>query len=162
MIPFIHRLISGRTRPKKGEDQRAGVDDPDGKLVAQLDRQKVFYERILNKLPTDIAVFDSEHRYLFVNPGAISKEEYRKYIVGKDDYEYAAYRNRDISVAHQRRKKFLEAKESGKEVRWEDTLSNPKGEMVTHLRRMYPVYDENGQLSIVIGFGMDITDRKIM
>ena len=128
----------------------------------QLDKQKEFYENILNKLPTDIAVFDANHKYLFVNPGAISIEEYRKFIIGKDDYEYAEYRNRDISTAHLRRAQFLEAKNTGKEVRWEDSLKNPKGEMITHLRRMYPVHNENGELSMVIGYGIDITDRKMM
>jgi PAS domain S-box-containing protein len=138
-------------------------DITDRKLVAEkLDRQQAFYENILNKLPTDIAVFDAEHKYLFVNPGAISKEEYRKFIVGKDDYEYAQYRNRDIAVAHSRRAKFLEVKNTGKEIRWEDSLPDPQGNIITHLRRMYPVYDEKGQLSLVIGFGIDITDRKIM
>ena len=135
---------------------------PDKLVTEQLDKQKAFYENILNKLPTDIAVFDSEHRYLFVNPGAISKEEYRKYIIGKDDYEYAAWRNRDISVAHERRAKFLEARNTGKEIRWEDSLPDAKGNIITHLRRMFPVYDENGELSLVIGFGIDITDRKLM
>src|SRR5579863_295102 len=135
---------------------------PDKLVTDQLDKQKAFYENILNKLPTDIAGFDAEHRYLFVNPGAISKAEYRKFIIGKDDYEYAAWRNRDISVAHARRAKFLEARNTGKEIRWEDSLPDAKGNIITHLRRMFPVYDENGELSLVIGFGIDITDRKLM
>lgn len=163
MIPFLHKLISGKYRPLKRKDSRARTEETDHKLLMeQLDRQKAFYENILNKLPTDIAVFDSDHRYLFVNPGAISNEEYRKFIIGKDDYEYAAYRNRPASVADKRRAKFLEAKNSGKEIRWEDTLPDPRGNMITHLRRMYPVYDEHGQLSMVIGFGIDITERKKM
>jgi PAS domain S-box-containing protein len=138
-------------------------DITDRKLVNQkLDKQKEFYENILNKLPIDIAVFDADHKYLFVNPGAISVEEYRKFIIGKDDYEYAKYRNRDISTAHSRRAQFLEVKNTGKEIRWEDSLKNPKGELITHLRRMFPVHDENNELSMVIGFGLDITDRKIM
>ena len=169
MNSFIHKIGSQWRRLKtsvsrgRGVAAGRGAAEPDHKLISeQLDRQKAFYENILNKLPTDIAVFDSEHRYLFVNPGAISKEEYRKYIIGKDDYDYAAYRNRDISVAHSRRAKFLEAKETGKEIRWEDSLTDPQGNVITHMRRMFPVYDEKGDLSLVIGFGIDITDRKIM
>ena len=131
-------------------------------LKSRLEGAAAFYENILNKLPTDIVVFDPDHRYLFVNPGAISKEEYRKFIIGKDDYEYAAYRNRDISVAHSRRAKFLEVKRTGKEIRWEDSLPDPEGNIITHLRRLYPVYDEKGELSFVIGYGIDITDRKVM
>ncbi|HEY4323681.1 MAG TPA: PAS domain S-box protein [Mucilaginibacter sp.] len=138
-------------------------DITDQKLITtKLDKQKEFYESILNKLPIDIAVFDANHRYIFVNPGAIRNEELRKYIIGKDDYEYAIYRNRDISIADIRRAQFLQAKSTGKEIRWEDSLPNPQGMMITHLRRMFPVHDENGELSMVIGFGLDITDRKVL
>lgn len=131
-------------------------------IAAQLDKQKEFYENILNKLPTDIAVFDAEHKYLFVNPGAISVEEYRKFIIGKDDYQYAQFRNRPLSTADGRRAQFLEVKNTGKEIRWEDTLPDPNGVMITHLRRMFPVHNEKGELTMVIGFGIDITDRKLM
>lgn len=127
----------------------------------KLDKQKEFYENILNSLPTDIAVFDPNHKYLFVNPGAIKDEELRKYIVGKDDFEYAAYRNRDLSIAQKRREQFLEVA-SGKEIRWEDTIKDPEGTPITHLRRLFPVHNERGELTMVIGFGLDITDRKIM
>ena len=134
------------------------------KATEKLDQQKEFYENILNQLPTDIAVFDANHKYLFVNPGAIKDPELRKYIVGKDDFQYAEYRNRDQSVAQKRRDQFLQVKNSGKEIRWEDnTVRDPvTGNTVTHLRRLFPVFDANDRLSLVIGFGIDITDRKIM
>ncbi len=138
-------------------------DLTDRKLISnRLDKQKEFYENILNKIPTDIAVFDKEHRYLFVNPGAIKDEELRKYIIGKDDFEYAEYRKRDVSLAKVRREQFLEVKKSGKEMRWEDSLKSPEGNTITHLRRLFPVMDEMGELSMVIGFGIDITERKLL
>ncbi len=127
-----------------------------------LDKQKEFYENILNSLPTDIAVFDANHKYLFVNPGAIKDEEYRKFIVGKDDFEYCEYRKRDKSLAELRRAMFLEVKETGKEIRWEDTVKDPEGNPFTSLRRIFPVYDDRNELSMVIGFGIDITERKIL
>lgn len=127
----------------------------------KLDKQKEFYENILNSLPTDIAVFDPNHKYLFVNPGAIKDDELRKFIVGKDDFEYAAYRNRDLSIAKKRREQFLEVA-SGKEIRWEDTINDPEGMPITHLRRLFPVHNAQGELTMVIGFGIDITDRKVM
>ncbi len=138
-------------------------DITDIKLIAEkLDKQKAFYENILNKIPTDIAVFDNQHRYIFVNPGAIKNEELRKYIIGKDDFEYAAYRNRDMTMAKERRQQFLDVKNSGKEIRWEDSLVGPDGQTFSHLRRLFPVHDENGELSMVIGFGIDITERKLL
>ncbi len=138
-------------------------DNTNHKLVtSKLDKQKEFYETILNKIPTDIAVFDPQHRYLFVNPCAIGDPELRKYIIGKDDFEYAVYRNRDAGIAEQRRKNFLEAVHTNKEVLLEDNIQDKAGNMITHLRRFFPVFDEEGRLKIVIGFGVDITERKKM
>lgn len=147
---------------KKNEEEFKNSEQVRQLVAKQLDEQKAFYENILNKLPTDIAVFDSDHKYLFVNPGAISVEEYRKYIIGKDDYEYAEYRQRDKSTVDARREQFLRVKYTGKEIRWEDSMKGPAGNTITHLRRMFPVHDEQGKLSLVIGFGIDITDRKVM
>jgi PAS domain S-box-containing protein len=131
-------------------------------ITRELAIQKSFYENILNKIPTDIAVFDADHRYLFVNPFAIHNPELREYIIGKDDFEYAAYRNRDNTLSIQRRAKFLKAKITGKSIAWEDESINADGERVTHLRNFYPIHDEYGRLSLVIGYGIDITDRKEM
>ena len=123
---------------------------------------KEFYESILNNIPTDIVVFDSEHRYLFANPGAIKNEEYRKYIIGKDDFEYAAYRNRDPKLAVARRAQFLDVKNSGKAIGWEESQKDPEGNTITFLRRMFPMHDEQGNFIMVIGFGIDITERKLL
>jgi signal transduction histidine kinase len=143
------------------QENQSWIDLMDRKHVArELDKQKSFYENILNKIPTDIAVFDPDHRYLFVNPFAIGNPELREYIIGKDDFEYAQYRNRDDTVPKRRREQFLAAKATGKEIRYEDSLLDPSGHMITHLRRLFPVYDDNGVLTQLIGFGIDITDRK--
>jgi PAS domain S-box-containing protein len=131
-------------------------------ITRELEKQKLFYENILNKIPTDIAVFDLEHRYIFVNPGAIKDPKLRKKIIGMDDFEYARFRGRDENTARKRREQFLEAKRTGKVVRWEDSIKNPQGQTVTVLRRIFPVHDEEGQLVLFIGFGVDITERKLL
>ncbi|MBE2288431.1 MAG: PAS domain-containing sensor histidine kinase [Chitinophagaceae bacterium] len=130
------------------------------KARQKLDQQRKFYENILNNIPIDLAVFDPEHVYLYVNATAIKNEELRKYIIGKDDFEYARYRGRPSDVAELRRAKFLEAKKTGKEMRWEDKVITPDGTSVTHLRRMFPIFDDSGKLLMMIGLGLDITDRK--
>jgi transcriptional regulator with PAS, ATPase and Fis domain len=45
--------------------------------------QKEFYKKILDRLPTEVAVFDQNHKYLYVNPAAIQNDELRKYIIEK-------------------------------------------------------------------------------
>jgi len=123
---------------------------------------KEFYESILNNIPTDIVVFDADHKYLFANPGAIKNDEFRKFIIGKDDFEYAAYRNRDLKIAEQRRAQFLEVKNSGKAIGWEESQTDPDGNIITFLRRMFPMHDEQGNFVMVIGFGIDISERKAL
>jgi signal transduction histidine kinase len=126
----------------------------------KLEQQKEFYENVLNILPTDVAVFDAQHRYLYVNPAAIKNDTYRKYIIGKDDFEYCEYRRRDKSVAQARRAKFQQAVKSGNAVEWEDNMKDPKGNLVTHYRKMVPVYDKKGKLNMVVGLGIDFTGLK--
>nr|MBA3900705.1 PAS domain-containing sensor histidine kinase [Bacteroidota bacterium] len=130
--------------------------------IQELDKQKKFYEAILNKIPTDIAVFNQKHQYIFVNPGAVKNEELRKFIIGKDDFEYAKFRNWDISIAQKRRDKFEEIKNTNKEIRWEDNIIDNNGKAITHLRRLFPVHSDNGELTMVIGYGIDISERKAM
>lgn len=158
----ISKLLKLRSEVNKVSEINEVLSHETDESNRNLQKQKEFYENILNKLPTDIVVFDPDHRYIFANPGAIKNDEFRKYIIGKDDFEYAAYRNRDTSIAEKRRQQFLEIKNNAKEIRWEDSLKDPEGNTITHLRRLFPVYGENGELSMVIGYGIDITDRKLL
>lgn len=128
----------------------------------QLNEQKEFYQRILENIPTDIAIFDENHRYVYVNPYGIKDPELRKYIIGKDDFDYLKYRGRDPAIANMRREKFSEAKSTGQIVVWEDSTTDPHGEIQTSLRKFYPVYDQDKRFSLMIGFGIDITARKKM
>ncbi|MDP1841994.1 MAG: PAS domain S-box protein [Sediminibacterium sp.] len=122
--------------------------------------QRSFYESILNNIPTDIAVFDKDHRYLFLNPIAIKDNELRKWMIGKRDEDYCAFKNRPLKIAEDRRALFNKVTESKKLNSWEETLVHPDGTKEYFLRNMYPVLDENDEVKLVIGYGLNITDRK--
>ena len=128
--------------------------------IGYIGRTKDFYETILNNIPSDVVVFDAIHRYLYVNPYAIKNPEYRRKIIGMDDYEYCAYRKRDRKYADERRKQFITAKNNAGGLKWEETMKAPDGNYVTHLRGLYPVKDNNGELRLMIGYAIDISDRK--
>lgn len=137
------------------------VDITDSKLQErQLSAQKQFYEQILNRIPADIVVFDSRHRYLFVNPVAIKNPDLRKWMIGKDDEEYCDYRNRDQSIARERRRIFNNVVASKEQLEWEEQLLDPDGNYQYHLRKMFPVFDQQGDLEIMIGYGVNITERR--
>lgn len=138
------------------------LDITDRKQVQQeLEVQREFYEQILNNIPADIAVFSPTHEYLFVNPRGIKDTELRKWIIGKRDEDYCEYRNKPMSIAQERRKKFNAVVQEKKPLDMEERLVSPQGKEQYLLRRWYPVLDKLGKISMVIGYGIDITDRKL-
>lgn len=122
-------------------------------------RLRDFYEIILNKIPTDVVVFDNKHRYLFVNEAAIRNPEKRVFIIGKDDYDYCEAYGRDKKIAHERRAIFNKVAYSKQQIEFEERLE-VNNEAIWVLRRMFPLLNANGELTNVIGFGLDITERK--
>lgn len=126
----------------------------------KLVQQKDFYETILNNLPTDVVVFDANHRYVYLNPIAIKNDELRAFIIGKDDFEYATYMGRDFSSAIDRREKFNFAMQNKKIAFWEETLTNPIDGVTYHDRKMTPVFNTDGTFRMMIGFSVNITASK--
>ncbi len=119
--------------------------------------QKSFYEKIINNIPVDIAVFDKDHKYLFVNPAGIKDKNKRKLIIGKDDFEYAKLMGRSDQIPKRRREMFLKTKTSKDIIEWQNEIELPNGETKTILRKMFPVFSKD-QLKMVIGYGLDITE----
>ncbi|WP_019946969.1 PAS domain S-box protein [Hymenobacter aerophilus] len=124
----------------------------------RLAEQQEFYETVLNQLPADVAVFDAQHRYLFVNPAAIRNDALRHWIIGHDDFEYAAYRGRSDEQPRHRRQQFEQVVQQRTTLAWEEHLTGPDGPRLA-LRHMAPVFTPAGELRMVIGYGIDITDR---
>ena len=123
-----------------------------------LGEERDFFEKVLIKLPGDVAVFDAAHRYRFLNPQAIRSPEIRAWIIGKDDFEYCAYRGFPQDRATQRRAYFTKALTERCEVQWEEELPVLEG---THyfLRRFLPIFKADGTLDFMLGYGLNITDR---
>ena len=126
----------------------------------KITQQKNFYEKIIDNIPTDIAVFDRNHNYLYLNPYAIKNDELRKFIVGKNDFEYAEHTGRSTISAQKRRVKFLDATVSKKLIVWEEKQKGLDGETFYHNRKFNPIFNEDGSLDLMVGFGVDITEIK--
>lgn len=126
----------------------------------EINRQKIFYEEILNNIPADIAVFDTDHRYLFVNPTGIKNDELRHWIIGKKDEDYCNLRKKPYSIFQDRRRYFNTALTLKKQIEWEETLKGAGNKDIFHLRKFYPVLDQYSNPKLVIGYGINITERR--
>ncbi len=121
-------------------------------------RKSAFNDSVLHNIPADVAVFDKNHTYLFINNKGIANDEIRNWMIGKNDFDYCAYRNLDTSMAQQRRDYFNQAKETQKQVDWVDEIVRD-GKKVYILRRFFPFYVD-GIMEYMIGYGIDITELK--
>ena len=128
----------------------------------RLEEQRQFYESILNSIPTDVAVFDNQHRYIFLNPEAVFDQERRDWLIGRDDFEYCKKYNKDPKLAQTRRELFHQSISSKKIVEVEEEIHQPNGDTLIKLRRYKPLLDKNGDIKWVIGYGLDLTSRKMM
>ncbi len=147
---------------QKGQYFPCFISDRTEYITAQKEivNQKRFYETVINNIPTDIVVFDRNHRYLFINPEGIKNPELRSFALGKDDIDYAKHLNRSIEPALERRKYFNKAVETKQQVGWEESSVGLDGQKYTKLRRFFPIINEDGEIELVIGYGLEITDRK--
>jgi PAS domain S-box-containing protein len=123
-------------------------------------QQKDFYESILNNLPPDIVILDTETRYLYINPSAIKDDFVRNYMIGKDNNEYSRFRKISAEDHDFRMRNFKRMLETRQEVEWEDSVIRKDGKREVKLRRVFPLIDDNNEIKYVISYGIDITDRK--
>jgi len=124
----------------------------------EMKKRREFNDSVLFNIPADIAVFDKNHNYLFINPNGISDPELRNWMIGKNDFDYCAKKGFDITMAIKREELFQEAKTTGKQVEWVDEVSK-NNRTYYILRRFFPFYVE-GELAYMIGYGIDISDIK--
>ncbi|MES2647394.1 MAG: PAS domain S-box protein [Bacteroidota bacterium] len=125
-----------------------------------LESQRTFYETILNKLPADIAVYDKQFRYRYINPKSLQNTETRKWIIGKTDHDYFQFRNKPIHTAEIRKQYLQQVIETRNEIRWEEDSNDAEGLLHTHLRILTPIVDDDDNVQMVMGYGLEITDRK--
>jgi PAS domain S-box-containing protein len=129
-------------------------------LIQALQQENDFFKQLLFNIPADIAIFDTDHKYLYVNKLALSKGDTRGWIIGKDDFEYCSAFNKPMELAINRRSYFTEALAEGIQVEFEEINKDKEGKPVFNLRKFFPVRDQNGNHDFVIGYGINITNIR--
>ncbi len=130
-------------------------------LEIKLEEQRNFFDCIFLNIITDIVIFDSNHRYLYVNSKAIKDNKIREWIIGKTDMDYCRYKKLSLDLAKKRRKSFLNVIKSRSSSEFIDKHIDKQGNEVYVHRKMHPIImDQN--IKYVLGIGYDITDIKIL
>ena len=126
------------------------------KRTAQIEKQKQFTDEILNKIPTEIAVYDSAEKYLYVNPKGIENQEIRDWIIGKTDFDLCKLKGLDPALAEKRQWSFQNISKN-ESVEWIDEIPQEDGSTHYMLRILHPL-DKKKKFILT---GYDITQLKI-
>jgi signal transduction histidine kinase len=123
-----------------------------------LKKKTIFNDLVLDNIPADIALFDKDHNYLFINKNGIKNDELRNWLIGKNDFDYFALKGLDPALAQSRRNYFNQALETKKQVDYIDEITKDGETFYIH-RRLFPFFIE-GVFAYMIGYGVDVTALK--
>jgi PAS domain S-box-containing protein len=125
-----------------------------------IEKERDFYKELLDNMPADVGVFNEDQKYLYVNPHAIKDPEMRKWIIGKDDFDYCKARDIPTTIAKDRRDKFKSfLKNKSTYYTFEET--SERNNIASHnLRIVYGFYNPDGSFKYALGYGINIDQLK--
>jgi signal transduction histidine kinase/ActR/RegA family two-component response regulator len=121
--------------------------------VTALRRHRNFYESILNNVPAEIFVADSSFKFLYLNPRVEEREEVRDYLIGRDDFDFCRIKKKPLSIAENRKNMFLQVQQTQALCEWVEEV-----EKRYFLRRLLPLFGENEEIELYIGYSLEITE----
>jgi len=135
-----------------------------------------YYRQVLDQLPVELAIFDPEGRFQYVNPEGIGDPERREWVRGRTCEEYFRkyFRQREngtdfVDLARRREESIRTAAREEETTRIEETISaeasGPDASGVEegplrYVRIHKPVIDKEGEVTSVVGCGLDVTERE--
>jgi PAS domain-containing protein len=132
------------------------------RLLAEMTRQKEFYERVLDALPTQIGVLSPSGVFEYVNPAAIADAEMRRWIIGKTNADYGARRGLPMEVVARRVTRQQEAAETGRPVMFDEAFRTREGQLRQYHRYIAPITDADGTVRHLVSGGGDVTEVRVL
>ena len=126
----------------------------------RLGRQQEFYQLIFDNFPAQIAVYDENLRYLYVNPASVRDPVKRKSLIGRTSVDYWRGHKSNEPSAQLRYETAKRCLDTGEITSLEEPLVTRDGETRYYLRMFNPVLDSAGRVTRIIGYGLDVTDRR--
>ncbi len=124
--------------------------------------QREFYETIMAYLPAVVTVLNPDLRYRYINPYAEPNPEQRLARIGLTFDDHAATQGLPPELALRRRRMFARAATTRELVSWEERWPGPDGTPQLYWLCYYqPVFEPDGQLRMVLCYGLDITTRRL-
>jgi len=119
----------------------------------------VFFKQIFESSNFDIAVLNSEEKYVYINPSAVKDPAVNAWLIGKSDEDYAKLKHKNLNKLLSRKSKMDEVRLMGEPVRFEEFNLDGNLELSYYIRELSPIMDSVGNLNYLVGMGVNLTDR---
>ena len=119
-----------------------------------------FYEEVLMNIPADIAVYNNNGEFLFINAAVIKEAATREWLIGKSIDDYCHIRQKPPEMAIRRKEMVEEAVQTKQLQKWEERFEFPDGQVKYHIRHIQPVLDEQENVKFCIAYSIDVSDQK--
>ena len=151
---IIGMEILERKKPTELSQELLTTDE-----IQELQRKTIFYEALLQQLPAELAVFDPDFKFLFVNQHAIKNEELRKWLIGRNEIEYWKSKNLPLDKTLARIEAFKKAVAERKASAVEEIFHAGTDREKQYVRITHPYFNDD-ELQFLLSYGIDITTLK--
>jgi transcriptional regulator with PAS, ATPase and Fis domain len=124
----------------------------------QLTNQRNFYQLVLDNAPIELVILDNDFKFVYVNKQSIKDDKTREWLIGKTDFEYCVFRKKNIELAENRKKNYLQAVKEKRTISFMENFEDNNVKKNIHMMRNLFPYFENDKLKYVIGFSTNVTE----
>jgi signal transduction histidine kinase/CheY-like chemotaxis protein len=128
--------------------------------TAELAGLKEFYERVLDRLPTQLAVLTPLGVYEYANPAEIPDDTLRGWLIGRTDAEYGMRVGLPQEAAAARTARIAAVARDGQSVSYEETIVAGPDDTRYFRRVLAPVFGEAGEVRHLVNAGIDVTAAR--
>jgi len=113
--------------------------------------------QLFQDLPLEIAMFDINGRYKFVNQLYEKDSDIRRFMIGKDDMAYFERKGFDKDQADKRKVFFKQAITESRIIKFTEKLELPaQNKMLYYKRYFRPLFGSDGQIKYIFLFGNNL------
>ncbi|NDC31332.1 MAG: PAS domain-containing sensor histidine kinase [Bacteroidetes bacterium] len=126
----------------------------------EIKKQREYYLKILNRIPSDIIIANVNHEFEFINEHAISNNLRREALIGMNANDYLKGNISNSSeIVHARNENFKLAIHENRRVDYVEEIPSTKGGISYIYRSLQPVLNEDNKIDFVLISGTDITKQ---
>ena len=128
--------------------------------TAELAGLKEFYERVLDRLPTQLAVLTPHGTYEYANPAEVPDDALRAWLIGRTDAEYGAQAGLPDDAVAARMARIAAVTNAGQSVSYEETIVAGPEDIRYYRRVLAPVFGPAGEVRHLVNAGIDVTAAR--